>query len=117
MSESLRTELSPFGVRVALVEPGLFNTSFQDNAVVSEKADSEELAYAPYIQRYRKNHDRFQRFGDDPIKVAKVIHKIIASPNPAFRNPVGIEARAGIFGARVLPEKIYWSLLTRATLK
>lgn len=117
MSESLRAELSPFGVHVSLVEPGLFRTQFQENQVRGEKTDSPELAYAPYISRYNEAHDKFQRFGGDPIRVAKVIRKIIASSHPGFRYPVGLDARAGIFGARFLPEKIYWSLMTRATMK
>lgn len=117
MSESLRTEVKPFGVKVALVEPGLFNTNFQQNMVTAEGVDGQETVYTPLIERYRKNHDRFQNLGKDPIKVARVIHTIIESRNPPFRNPVGAEARAGIFGTRVLPEKIYWPLLDKATMR
>ena len=82
-----------------------------------DSVDSQDLAYAPYISRYNNAHDRFERFGGDPIRVAKVIRKIIGSSRPGFRYPVGLDARAGIFGGRVLPEKIYWSLLTRATMR
>lgn len=117
MSESLRTEVKPFGVKVALVEPGLFLTDFQRNMVTADGVDGQETVYTPLIKRYRKHHDRFQRLGKDPIKVAQVIHSIIESRNPPFRNPVGAEARAGIFGTRVLPEKIYWPLLDRATMR
>lgn len=117
MSESLRTEVKPFGVKVALVEPGLFNTNFQQNMVIAEGVDGQETVYTPLIERYHKSHDRFQSFGKDPIKVAKVIHSIIEARNPPFRNPVGADARAGIFGTRVLPEKIYWPLLDKATMR
>ena len=117
ISESLRTELSPFGVRVALVEPGLFRTAFQSNQVRGANVDSQEISYAPYIERYNRRHDRFERFGGDPIKVARLIRKIIESDDPPFRNPVGIDARVGILGARLLPEKVYWPLMTRATLR
>ena len=117
LSESLRTELSPFGVRVALVEPGLFHTEFQSNMVRGANADSPDLSYAPYIERYNRRHDRFERFGGDPIKVAKLIHKIIESDDPPFRNPVGMDARMGILGTRILPEKIYWPLMTKATMR
>ena len=117
LSESLRTELSPFGVRVALVEPGLFRTEFQSNMVRGANADSPDLSYAPYIEKYNRRHNRFQRFGGDPIKVAKLIHKIIESDDPPFRNPVGMDARMGILGTRILPEKIYWPLMTKATMR
>ena len=59
MSESLRAELSPFGVRVAVVEPGAFRTEFQNNQVVGESALSKDLVYAPYVERYRARHTRF----------------------------------------------------------
>ena len=117
MSESLRTELSPFGVRVALVEPGLFRTEFQNNMVRGANAESPDISYAPYIEKYNRRHDRFQRFGGDPIRVARLIHKIIESDSPSFRNPVGMDARMGILGTRLLPEKIYWPLMTKATLR
>ena len=117
MSESLRAELSPFGVRVSVVEPGVFRTEFQNNQVVGERALSKDLAYSPYVDRYRAGHARFERFAGDPTKVAKVVHKIVRSRRPAFRYPVGLEARLGILGARVIPERLFHAMLSRATIR
>lgn len=117
ISESLKTEAQPFGVRVALVEPGLFRTNFPNNSVRSGGIDTERSAYAPYIERYGGSRDFFHRFGGDPVRVAKVVHKIITSRSPNFRNPVGLDARSGTLGARLLPERIYWKLLSKATMR
>ena len=117
ISESLKTEVQPFGVRVTLVEPGLFRTNFPNNSVRSKGADIERSAYAPYIERYSGNRDFFHRFGRDPARVAKVVHKVITSSSPNFRNPVGLDARSGTLGARLLPERIYWMLLSKATMR
>ena len=117
ISESLKTEVQPFGVRVAMVEPGLFRTSFPDNSVRGEAADDESSAYSPYIRRQSENHDLFELLGGDPVRVAKVVHKVITSPSPNFRNPVGIDARAGMLAARLLPERIYWRILSKATMR
>ncbi len=117
LSESLRTELWPFGVRVVVLEPGLFRSDFQQNQVPGERARSSDLPYYPYIQRYDVRHARFHRRAGDPIHVAKAVHKIIRSRRPAFRYPVGMEARLGILGARVLPERLFQALLSRATLR
>lgn len=117
VSESLKIEVEPFGVRVAMVQPGLFRTDFSDNSVRGEAIDGEDIAYAPLMRQYRGNHDIFQNLGGNPVRVAKVVHKIITSPSPSFRYPVGIDARAGMLAARVLPERIYWRILSKATMR
>ena len=117
ISESLKIEVEPFGVRVAMVQPGLFRTNFPDNSVRGEATDGENSAYAPLIRQYTGNHDIFEHLGGNPVRVAKVVHKIITSPSPNFRYPVGIDARAGMLAARVLPERIYWRILSKATMR
>ncbi len=117
ISESLKTEVQPFGVRVAMVEPGLFRTNFPDNEIRGKAADDESSAYSPYIRKQSENHDLFELLGGDPVRVAKVVHKVITSPSPNFRYPVGIDARAGMLAARVLPERVYWRILSKATLR
>ena len=117
ISESLKVEVQPFGVRVAMVQPGLFRTNFTDNSVNSSATEDESLVYAPHIARYNLNRDAFHWFGGNPVRVAKVVHKVITSPSPNFRYPVGLDARAGMLGARLLPERIYWRLLSKATMR
>ena len=117
MSECLRVELWPLGVRVAVVEPGLIRTGFQRNQVMGEGMGPGETRYTPYLRRYEDRHARYRRLQQDPIMVAKVIHKIIRSRRPAFRYPVGMEARLGTLGARLLPERIFQAMLGRATIR
>ena len=117
LSESMNHEVSPFGVHVALVEPGLFETEFQRSQVRAQRADDPNLAYAPYVQRYNDRHQTFDKLASDPVKVAKVIHKIIRSRRPALRYPVGLESHAGIMGTRLLPGRLFQWMLGRATLK
>ena len=116
LSESMKTELQPFGIRVALVEPGLFRTNFPNNASVAAGADASHPLYGQHIERYRGNHDLFQRFGGDPARVARLVYKVIMSPDPPFRNPIGLDAHMGVLGARLLPQGVYWRLLRKATL-
>jgi short-subunit dehydrogenase len=116
LSEALRVELWPLGVRVAVVEPGLFSTNFRKNQVIARRADSGDLPYRPYIERYRARRGRYDWLSADPVKVARVVHKIVRSRRPRFRYPVGPEARLGMLGARFLPERVFLGLLSRATL-
>ena len=114
LSEALRLELWPLGVRVAVVEPGLFATRLIDNQVISARAGDSRLPYAPYIERYRQRRRKYDRLAKDPVKVAKVVHKIIKSRRPRFRYSVGAEATLGILAARFLPERLFEMLLRRA---
>ncbi len=117
LSESLRTELAPFGVRVAVVEPGLFKTEFIGNQVTAADAEDEDSAYSPYVRRYRQRSLAMHKRGADPVRVARVIHKIIRSRRPAFRYPVSVEARLGGLGARLLPERLFLYLMGRFTMR
>lgn len=117
LSESLRLELWPLGIRVAVIEPALFRTGFHRNQVMSEGMRSGETPYTPYLRRYEDRHARYRRRQLDPIMVAKVIHKVIRSRRPAFRYPVGMEAWLGTLGARLLPERIFQAMISRATVR
>ena len=115
LSESLRTELWPLGIRVALVEPGLFRTRFPENQAAASGIDSEEGdPYRCYIERYKDRRDGFFQRGKDPIRVARVIHRIVESRRPRLRYPVGIESHLGVLAARLLPERVFLYLLGRA---
>jgi NAD(P)-dependent dehydrogenase (short-subunit alcohol dehydrogenase family) len=117
LSEAMRLELWPLGVRVTVVEPGLFATSLLDNQVLAARAEDPDLPYGPYIARYRKRRRKYDRLAKDPIKVAKVIHRIVNSRRPRFRYVVGAEATLGILGARFLPERLFQTLLSRALMR
>ena len=117
LSEALRSEVWPFGVRVSAVEPGLFRTDFQKNQVVGREVQAKDSPYSPYIEKYNSRHDTFKKMATDPIKVAKVIHKIVRSRSPTLRYPVGLEARLGMLGARLIPERLFQAMVRRATVK
>lgn len=116
ISESLQVELRPLGVRVALVEPGLYGTDLIKNQTIAKRADAEDLPYRRYVEKYRSRHRRFDWFMGDPIAVAKVVHRVIRSGRPRFRYQVGVEAWLGVAAARLMPERIYRALLARATM-
>ena len=117
ISESLRTEIAPLGVHVSVVEPGLFDTDFDKNQIRAARADDPSMAYAPYMRRYSERHSQFDHLAADPIRVARVVEKIVRSRSPGFRYPVGVDARAGMVGARLLPERLFHAILSRATMR
>ncbi len=114
LSEALRYELWPQGIRVAVVEPGLFATDFHDSQIEAAAADSPDLPYGPSIARYREQRGKYDRFAKDPVRVARVMHKIIRARRPRFRYPVGMEATIGIPASQFMPERLYQAILGRA---
>jgi NAD(P)-dependent dehydrogenase (short-subunit alcohol dehydrogenase family) len=89
-SESLDHETREFGVRVAVVEPGYTNTSFEANAT---DADSPLKSYAPLRERVKKVIAEELHRGDDPAVVARVVLKAATSRTPKLRYPAGSLAR------------------------
>ena len=114
MSESMRMELWPLGVRVAIVEPGLFRTKFLENQVAASASDS--MPYGGTVAR-RTERAEYGPTAGNPDKVARVIRKIIRSRRPKLRYVVGPDARMAVAAKWVLPERLYLSLLSWATLK
>ena len=116
LTESLRTEVWPLGVRVVLVEPGLISTAFPENQHMAADIESGDGApYDRYVRAYRSRvRGAFER-ARDPVLVARVIHGVVRSRRPRLRYPVGIDSRFGSLAARVLPEGVFLSLLGWAT--
>ena len=89
-SESLDHETRDFGVRVAVVEPGYTNTSFEANAT---DADSPLDSYAAVREHVKQVIAKAVRAGDDPVVVARVVLKAATSRTPKLRYPAGPLAR------------------------
>jgi NAD(P)-dependent dehydrogenase (short-subunit alcohol dehydrogenase family) len=86
-TESLRLELKPLGIRVALVEPGAIKTPFY-----AAPASTQMAEYSPWRERALKTMKGFEEKAPGPEVVADTIARIVAQENPALRNRVTREA-------------------------
>src|SRR5688572_27402252 len=87
MSDALRVEVAPFGIRVVLVEPGPISTRFGDRA---REATARILGVpGPYSRFYegaeRASNREFQMGKRGPDAVARVIVHAIESKRPRAR--------------------------------
>ncbi|GIF16710.1 SDR family NAD(P)-dependent oxidoreductase [Actinoplanes teichomyceticus] len=92
LSEALRVELEPLGIRVSLVEPGLFRTNFLDPSSV-RLAGRVIDDYAPTSGRVRAwagTHNGAQ--AGDPAKAAAAIIALGDAAESTFRLPLGTDA-------------------------
>jgi NADP-dependent 3-hydroxy acid dehydrogenase YdfG len=107
ISDALRLEVAPFGVRVSLVQPGPVTSAFGDTAV-----DTIEIGDGPYAgfrqelaDRYRKAYDGSSSTMEvTPEKVADVIVSAATAPKPRARYAVGAMAKTLITSRRLLPD-------------
>jgi NAD(P)-dependent dehydrogenase (short-subunit alcohol dehydrogenase family) len=113
MSEALAAEVAPHGVRVLIVEPGAFRTSFS-GAGLHESVVSDAYAETAGATRDMiKSIDGTQP--GDPAKAAKAILAALAAPDAPLRLPLGDDAVDGIRGhaAQVLNDLDAWESLSR----
>jgi NAD(P)-dependent dehydrogenase (short-subunit alcohol dehydrogenase family) len=116
VSDALRVELHPFGIRVALVEPGPIETRFGERAraIVTPLLSRP----GPYRQVYglaeRAMDVEFQKGKQPASAVARVILSAIESSRPRPRYPVGIMARALIPVKAAFPDRWFDALMRRA---
>ena len=94
-SESLYYELKPFGIHVALIQPGAYKTKiFGENAHVSQNFDNEE---SPYYQRSmflkKRIEEGLKDNYRDPEDVVRVIERAMNEPFPKFRYSTEIEGK------------------------
>jgi NAD(P)-dependent dehydrogenase (short-subunit alcohol dehydrogenase family) len=90
-SESVAAEVEPFGIRVVLVEPSRFRTSFNaaDTLSFTESSDP----YRAALEAFRVNMadaDGIQE--GDPDRAAEIIVDVVHSDDVPLRLPLGAEA-------------------------
>ena len=113
-SEGLRLELMPFGIKVVLIEPGVFGTNvLTSNAKLAKNYQNETSPYHKYSANLLKELGKTTKKMANPDIVAKKIEKIVDTKNPRLRYLIGTDAIARNFLKMILPFKfvekiIYW---------
>jgi NAD(P)-dependent dehydrogenase (short-subunit alcohol dehydrogenase family) len=95
ISDALHYELHPFGVRVAVVEPGGFATEFGANRILARRF-GEGSPYAALEQRFGASSSRLPGADQpaDPQDVANAIVEAATAAEPQRRYLVGADANA-----------------------
>lgn len=110
--EAMRMEISQFGIKMSNVAPGDFATN-----IASGRYHSPVIKGSPYEKVYRQTLEIMNNHvdeGEDPIKVAKVIAKILNSPNPKVHYRIGAPIqKLSVFLKKILPGKTYENLLLK----
>jgi short-subunit dehydrogenase len=103
LSDALRWELRPFGIDVALIEPGVIRTEFADVAMSS----TDQYAGSPYsaaIAKADKLRGRMEATASGPLVVAKAIERAIKVYRPAARYVAPRITSVALFFQAITPQ-------------
>jgi NAD(P)-dependent dehydrogenase (short-subunit alcohol dehydrogenase family) len=106
MVEAWRLELIPFGVRVALIEPGPFKTALHANERLAAAGAGTASPYAALLTSYRRQAGRLRR-ARDLRPVVDAIERAATSRNPRLRWPVGPTSFSGGRLRAFVPDRLY----------
>ena len=105
VTDALRMEVEPDGVRVALVEPGMFGTDIWSSA-------QDGGFPTPTSARYAAAYARAEAVGGhsdklpDPVWVARTVRLALGNPVPLARYVVGADAISGIVAETLFPTTV-----------
>jgi NAD(P)-dependent dehydrogenase (short-subunit alcohol dehydrogenase family) len=117
LCDALRPEVAPFGIRVALIEPGAVRTRFMANSELYQPADAGDGPYAVYKANVAAMAARAHREGArgvlDAADVAAVILKAVTAPRPKARYKAGSQARLAPVARRLLGDRGWDAFIRR----
>lgn len=88
-SESLTYELSPFGIKVIIIEPGVIKTSFFGNCIISKQSVKTGSPYSRSLEKLQQDIHTMQEHATLPAEVAKIILQVLRTDEPKQRYIVG----------------------------
>jgi NAD(P)-dependent dehydrogenase (short-subunit alcohol dehydrogenase family) len=120
ISDALRVELAPFGVKVVVVEPGgsptpIWQTSLKRAFAILKERGLDISPYQKLIDVVAKTAEERSRVGFPPQLFADTVEKILSSPRPAARYPIPASIGWVIRLRRYTPDA-WWDAIVRRRL-
>ena len=107
---SMRYEVEPFGIKVALIQPAQVSTSF---AAKVHKLPPEGSPYRERADRFIKRDQELIKTATTPPQAAVETVRVIKSKNPRLHNQFEFKSRLFMFLNRILPRRIRDAILLR----
>ena len=111
LSESLRMELNPFNIKVIVIQPGDFHTSFTANRKPVKTGDTS--AYKAQFQMTLSIIEKDEQGGLKPEFLARKLAKILQKKNPRHHYIIAtLEQKFAVVLKRILPGSWFSSILS-----
>ena len=117
MSDALRVELKPAGIRVSIIEPGPIESEFMATAIAKFRAHI-ATGTSPHRAYYERRIAEMEAGAGNRFKlgpeavVAKLVHAL-ESPRPKARYRVGLMTQGAAILKRALPDAILDRIVAR----
>ena len=98
MTEGLRAEVAPLGIKALIVEPGAFRTHFYDSSLKGSENTVVDYADTAHKRSVAQNVNARQQPGD-PLKAGWPIIKALEADDTPLRLYLGSDAFAVVHGA------------------
>jgi len=106
-SEELAQEVAPFGIRVAIVEPGVTKSAiFAKNLDAPNQSGAYDPAYRRMFQMYAAG----LAHATDPFEVGKLVHHAVTTDQPTLRYAVSWGAAELIAGRAAMTDEAWVAL-------
>ena len=119
VGDSLRAEMRPFGVEVAIVEPGAVKTPIWEKArrvgadAIAAMSEEQRRLYGAQTEAITAAGLANGERGVAPEKVAKAIAHALGARRPRTRYVIGADARAQTLLRRLTPDRLRDCLVER----
>jgi short-subunit dehydrogenase len=107
---SLRYEVEPFGVKVALIQPAQVSTAF---AAKIHKRPPESSPYFERVDRFIKRDEELITSAPTPVQAAAEIVKVILTASPKLHNQIDSKSKLFLTLNRFLPQALRDAILLR----
>ena len=107
LSESMSYELEPFGIKVAIVEPGVIRTNFADGLVVAKKSKDPSSPYSQLMQKAANGFEKMMKNASSPDLVANVVLKAVRNEKPSLRYLAGNDVEEWLGKRNMADEESY----------
>jgi short-subunit dehydrogenase len=93
LTDALRAEVKPYGIKVVLIEPGSINTGFEDVAMATLEKCKDPEVYANHKASFAKTVRNSYKSAPGSEAVIKELQKIIRTSKPRLRYVAGREGK------------------------
>jgi NAD(P)-dependent dehydrogenase (short-subunit alcohol dehydrogenase family) len=121
VGDIFRQELRPWGIKVAIVEPGSIATPIwqrgdeEVDAIAERARDGHTDLYGKAMVSYRELARKTGERGIPPEKVATKIEHALSADRPRTRYLVGADAHGQALAAKLLPDRLLDWVVARVT--